>query len=103
MNIKVNIDSGKARLAMSGRFDFSSRADFKRACEDAFGGAAVAEVVVDVRDLEYLDSSALGMLLLLNDKGKAAGKAVSLTAKPGLVCDVLRVASFDKLFNLQMA
>jgi len=100
MNISVENHQGRARVALRGRFDFSCRLGFKQACEDAFADAAVAEVVVDMCDLEYLDSAALGMLLLLNDKSKALGKPVSLAARPGLVCDVLRVAKFDKLFAL---
>ena len=51
-------------------------------------------------EVEYLDSSALGMLLLLRDKGKAMGKQVSLANCGGTVRDVLRVANFDKLFAL---
>jgi len=40
-------------------------------------------------------------LLLLSDKSKAAGKLVSLAARPGIVSDVLHVARFDKLFTLR--
>mgnify|MGYP000564831300 CR=1 FL=1 len=73
---------------------------FKQSYEDAFAGQGVSEVVVDMREVEYLDSSALGMLLLLRDKGKAMGKPVSLANCAGTVRDVLRVANFDKLFAL---
>lgn len=100
MNVIVNQENGKARLALKGRFDFTCHRGFKQAYEDAFAGADVAEVVVDMGEVDYLDSSALGMLLLLRDKGKAMGKAVSLANCGGTVRDVLRVANFDKLFTL---
>ena len=100
MNVSVDHQNGKARLALKGRFDFTCHRGFKQAYEDAFAGAGVAEVVVDMGEVDYLDSSALGMLLLLRDKGKAMGKPVSLANCGGTVRDVLRVANFDKLFTL---
>jgi anti-anti-sigma factor len=103
MNVDVSFEAEKARMALRGRFDFSSRLDFSRGYEQAFARPDATEVVVDLREVEYMDSAALGMLLLLGDKGRAAGKAVSLAAKPGMVGDVLRIAKFDKLFELQMA
>ena len=100
MNVNVNHENGKARLALKGRFDFTCHRGFKQAYEDAFAGAGVSELVIDMGQVEYLDSSALGMLLLLRDKGKAMGKPVSLANCAGTVRDVLRVANFDKLFTL---
>ena len=100
MNVSVNHENGRARLALKGRFDFTCHRSFKQAYEDAFAGVSVNELVVDMRDVDYLDSSALGMLLLLRDKGKAMGKPVSLANCGGTVRDVLRVANFDKLFTL---
>ncbi len=100
MNVSVNQENGCARLALKGRFDFTCHRGFKQAYEDAFAGGDTKEVVVDLREVEYLDSSALGMLLLLRDKGKSMGKPVSLANCTGTVRDVLRVANFDKLFTL---
>lgn len=100
MNVSVNQENGRARLALKGRFDFTCHRGFKQAYEDAFAGGETREVVVDMGEVEYLDSSALGMLLLLRDKGKAMGKPVSLANCTGTVRDVLRVANFDKLFTL---
>jgi anti-anti-sigma factor len=100
MNVSVNQENGRARLSLKGKFDFTCHRGFKQAYEDAFAGGDVLEVVVDMREVEYLDSSALGMLLLLRDKGKAVGKPVSLANCNGTVRDVLRVANFDKLFTL---
>ncbi|MBL8384931.1 MAG: STAS domain-containing protein [Burkholderiales bacterium] len=100
MNINVNRKDGRASLTLKGRFDFTCHRGFKQAYEEAFSGNEVTEVVVDLREVDYLDSSALGMLLLLRDKGKSMGKQVSLANCAGTVRDVLRVANFDKLFTL---
>jgi len=98
MNISVRQQDGKAEVVLKGRFDSSCGHDFRRACDTALSGGPEVDIVVDLRGLDYVDSAALGMFLLLNDRGRAAGKTISLAARPGVVCDVLRVAKFDALF-----
>jgi anti-anti-sigma factor len=47
-----------------------------------------------------LDSSALGMLLMLRDKMSGVNKDVSLTGVQGNVKQVLDIANFGKLFRI---
>lgn len=101
MDVNVRQIDGQARLELRGRFDFTSHRSFKQACETAFAADGARELVIDMEAVEYLDSSALGMLLLLRDKCKAAARPVSLVNCGGTVRDVLKVANFDKLFTLQ--
>jgi anti-anti-sigma factor len=101
MDVNVHQAEGRARLELRGRFDFTSHRSFKQAYETVFSSSGVEELVIDMQAVNYLDSSALGMLLLLRDKCKAAAKPVSLVNCGGTVRDVLRVANFDKLFKLQ--
>jgi HptB-dependent secretion and biofilm anti anti-sigma factor len=103
----MNQSSGTPRrtssIAMTGKFDFSKHRAFRDACESALASGDVGTVHVDLRQVSYLDSSALGMLLLLRDKAKVAGKAVSIATQPGTVRDILRVAHFQDLFALDAA
>jgi anti-anti-sigma factor len=101
MDVNVYQVEGRARLELRGRFDFTSHRSFKQAYEGVFASDGVNELVIDMQAVDYLDSSALGMLLLLRDKCKAAAKPVSLVNCGGTVRDVLRVANFDKLFTVQ--
>jgi anti-anti-sigma factor len=55
---------------------------------------------VDLAQVEYLDSSALGMLLMLRDKIKASNRRVSLINCRGPVKQVLEIANFSKLFEV---
>ncbi len=102
MDVNVRQVDGLARLELRGRFDFTAHRSFKQCVRSTglFSGGA-SELVIDMQAVEYLDSSALGMLLLLRDKCKAAARPVSLANCTGTVRDVLRVANFDKLFTLQ--
>lgn len=100
MEIATEVTAGKAILSLNGRFDFHSHRDFRTAYEGALGDAAVREIAIDFKQVDYLDSSALGMLLLLREKAEAASKSVSLVGLHGMVKQVLEIANFGKLFTV---
>lgn len=79
------------------RFDFRFVGDFKVHMEAAIGGGG-SEVVVDLAETTYLDSSALGMLLVLRDRAKAKGKAIIISRPEGVVREALQRARFEKIF-----
>lgn len=55
------------------------------------------EITLDFNDTTYIDSSALGMILLLRDK---FNKPVKLINCKGTVMSVLEIAQFKKLFSI---
>ena len=101
MNVNVVKRSNQARLHLQGRFDFGSHARFKEACDHALETSGVDELVLDMDKVEYLDSSALGMLLLLRDRVTQAKKAVAIENCHGIVREVLGIANFQKLFAIR--
>lgn len=98
MNVTSQTKDGKTSLILSGRFDFTAHRTFKQAYEEVLANDAVKELILDLNGVEYLDSSALGMLLILRDRAKESAKRISLGSCSGSVKEVLRVANFDKLF-----
>ncbi|MBI5921018.1 MAG: STAS domain-containing protein [Betaproteobacteria bacterium] len=58
------------------------------------------EIKINLDGIEYIDSSALGLLLELRESARVTGKTVSLTGAYGIVRQTLKVANFDKLFLL---
>ncbi len=101
MQIATEVVAGKAVLNLNGRFDFHSHRDFRGAYEAALDEAGVREIAINFSQVDYLDSSALGMLLLLREKSEAAGKSVALIGLQGMVKQVLEIANFGKLFSIQ--
>lgn len=100
MQTNVLTASGKATIKLVGRFDFNTHREFRAAYEPLVGDVSVKSVTVDFSGVDYLDSSALGMLLMLRDKLGGAGKDVSLTGVRGNVKQVLDIANFGKLFQI---
>lgn len=100
MQASVRKESGKATISLNGRFDFNTHRDFRAAYEPLVADAEARSVTVDFSGVDYLDSSALGMLLMLRDKLGGAGKEVTLSGVKGSVKQVLDIANFAKLFNI---
>ncbi len=101
MQANISTDSGAAVIRLEGRFDFNTHREFRDATEAALGTDGVTEVQVDLGAVDYLDSSALGMLLMLRDRARTAGKGVALVNCRGSVRQVLDIANFGKLFPIK--
>jgi anti-anti-sigma factor len=100
MKIQTSRTDACATLRLSGRFQFDSRRDFRSAYDQFIADAGVKVIVLDFTGVDYLDSSALGMLLLLREKAGAVGKEVELANTRGAVRQVLDVANFARLFRI---
>lgn len=98
MEVSVANANGQAVLSLQGRFDFNSHREFRAAADRALNDNAVKAIQVDFSGIDYLDSSALGMLLMLRDRCKSTGKEVSLAHPHGAAKQILDVANFGKLF-----
>lgn len=100
MQVNLVRNAGTADLRLSGRFDFNAHRDFRNAYEPLLADAQVRTLNIDLAGVEYLDSSALGMLLMLRDKVGAVNKALALQNVRGPVKQVLEIANFGKLFRI---
>jgi anti-anti-sigma factor len=85
-------------LQVGQRFDFSIHRDFHEACLDS--GKAARSYVIDLGEVTSMDSSALGMLLLLREHAGADRAEIRIVNAGNELRSTLRVAGFDKLFVL---
>ena len=101
MSVSVNVsDDGKtASIRINGRFDFSLHNEFRKSYKDL--NLPSGEYIVDLSGTDYLDSSALGMLLLLKEHAESDSSSVRLINFNPEIKEILTIASFDKLFNLE--
>ncbi|MGB9495440.1 MAG: STAS domain-containing protein [Azonexus sp.] len=100
MQVTVTKAGNVAILKLAGRFDFNSHREFRAAIESLEGDGNLRAVTIDFSGVEYLDSSALGMLLMLRDNMIAAKKEVTFSGVHGNVKQVLDIANFGKLFHI---
>ena len=93
MAISTQLAGDQVTIAISGRFDFNSHQEFREAVENV---AKDCNCIVDLEATTYLDSSALGMLLLLRD----GGRQVRIVGCSEEVRRVLEIANFHRLFEV---
>lgn len=86
---------GATVIEITGRFDFSCHPEFRAAFASLPAGT---DVIVDFAETTYIDSAALGMLLLLRDRVGDA-RHIRLANCKGQPDQVLRIANFHKLFR----
>lgn len=98
ISVSVSDDKRIATIKIKGRFDFSLHNEFRKAYKDLTikGG----EFIIDLALTEYLDSSALGMMLLLKEHADAISCKVKIQNPKDDIREILQIASFDKLFIL---
>ncbi|MGE8338600.1 STAS domain-containing protein [Pseudomonas laurylsulfatiphila] len=93
---EVSPDGRKLTISVKGRFDFAKHQEFRQSYEDK----ALSAVVVDLKDATYLDSSALGMLLLLRDHAGGDDSDIRVVNSNTDVRKILAISNFDKLFDI---
>ncbi|MFC1336569.1 MAG: STAS domain-containing protein [gamma proteobacterium symbiont of Clathrolucina costata] len=96
---ELSSDEKNVTIVVSGRFDFSTHQAFMQAYKAFPRGEK--NYVVDLTNTEYLDSSAMGMLLQLREHSAKDTDGVILKNGNEAVQDVLRIANFGKLFVIQ--
>jgi anti-anti-sigma factor len=89
---------GKVTIAVSGSFDFDLYDQFRASYANTAGNGVA--YVVDLAATEYLDSSALGMLLLLREHAGGNASNIEIRGASDEVRKLLDVANFRRLFKL---
>lgn len=91
-------DGNTVKIAPTGRFDFHCHREFRSSYQTQPPGA---QYVVDLRATDYMDSSALGMLLLLREHGGGEKAKIKITGARAEIKSILAVSNFDKLFVIE--
>ena len=99
MKTEISERSDYTEIRLEGRFDHTVTREFRVAVTDALQHAP-AELRVDLGAVDYLDSAALGMLLMAKEMAETASKTVSLANARGNVGKVLDFAKFKVIFKI---
>ena len=99
MSITTSKAGDVLTIKIAGRFDFSSHQEFRDAYEGRDG--TVGAYRIDMGETTYLDSSALGMLLLLRDFAGGDNADISILNCNNDVRKILTISNFEQLFRIQ--
>jgi HptB-dependent secretion and biofilm anti anti-sigma factor len=92
----INNETNTLIISISGKFDFNVHSSFRASYKDITDKSL--NVTVDLKHAEYMDSSALGMLLLLDEYFE--DKRVKIINSNEYVKQVLGIACFDMKFDI---
>ncbi len=94
----LSADGKVLTISINGRFDFSAHQAFRDSYEKL--SPTPTDIVVDMVDTTYLDSSALGMLLLLRDHAGGDNSNIKLQNCNEDIRKILTISNFEQLFSI---
>lgn len=86
-------------IRLPSRFDYAYHRQFGEMYSPLVDNTAIREVILDFSQVEYLDSSALGMMVLMQKKFLAQAKKVKIKSARGATDEILKMANMQKLFE----
>lgn len=98
INVTKDDKNNEVNITITGRFDFSTNNEFRKILSDYTNSGET--YLIDMGAVDDLDSSALGMLLLLREK--AGGDAANIKirkCRPDIV-EMLKMANFQTMFDI---
>lgn len=100
MAISSNLsnDGSLLTITVQGRFDFSALQNFRNAYEKT--QPKPKKFIIDLKESEYLDSSALGMLLALREYSGGDNSDISVINCNPDVKKILVITKLDELFTV---
>ena len=87
-------------LQIPERFDFGYHKEFTGQYQQILEDKSVTQIALDFSRVGYLDSSALGMMVLFQKKAKGQNVAVRIRGAKESAKEILQIANFDRLFEI---
>src|ERR1700722_6383080 len=98
INSNPSPDGNELTITVQGRFDFSSLQQFRNAYEKV--APKPKSYIIDLKESDYLDSSALGMLLALRDYAGGDEANIRVVGANPDVKKILVITKLDELFKV---
>jgi anti-anti-sigma factor len=86
-------------LRLPSRFDYSFHRQFGEMYTPIVESSVCKELILDFSQVEYLDSSALGMMVLLQKKFSTSNRKIKIKGARGATEEILKMANMQKIFE----
>ena len=100
MQMNMAIEQGVCQVHLHGDFVFNDNSSFREVLT-RLAQAEVRQVIIHLNHVEFVDSAALGMLLLAREEAQKHHKSLILSGASGQVARTFEMARFSELFILQ--
>lgn len=92
-------ETAPLRLTFRGELDLHIARDMRATLNQAVGDSA-SEPVVDLRDVTFIDSTALGVLVHAAEQMRRQGRTLGLAVSDGPVMELLNTSGLTDRFEL---
>lgn len=99
MEIAENVQEGTYDVTLRGKFTFGDHSAFREVLT-RISEPNVRKVILHMGLVEFVDSAALGMLLLAHDEAEKYQKSLVLSGAAGQVKKMFDMARFNTLFSM---
>ncbi len=93
-------DGTQLSIKIDGKFDFSLHQNFREAYIDFQGNNT--DIFLDLSRTTYMDSSALGMILLLKEHADKSTNQIIIQKPNETVNKILEIAQFHRLLTIEV-
>jgi len=99
VNCNISQDNNQVIISVNERFDFSLHQLFR----DAYSQCVDQDLnyILDLSNTDYMDSSALGMILLLKDHVDLHASKLIISKPSDAVNKILEIAQFHRLMTIE--
>ncbi|MBO6109590.1 MAG: STAS domain-containing protein [Methanobrevibacter sp.] len=99
MNIEKNYDGKDLTILVENQIDTVTAPDFENEINDEMG--KFDSLVLDFKNLEYISSAGLRVLIATQKKLKPQGIAFSIINTSDSIKEILSVSGLDNILNIQ--
>ena len=99
MEYTKTVNGGVCTIDISGKFTFSDHVEFKKLF-DIYEDSSVNQVDFNFTSLDFVDSAALGLLLLAKDGAAKGNKKLRLLKPNEQVKKMFEISRFYELFEI---
>jgi len=93
-------EDGKLVIAIHGEIDAYHSGEVKKFLKDAINETSVSKIVLDMSEVNYIDSAGLGSLVALYKDVRMAEKELVLASLKQTVIRIFEMTRLDRVFKI---
>ncbi len=98
MNFTIREDPSAIIITIEGSMELHSIKEFQNKVIE-LGTAAPRDIVLDIKDVDYIDSTGISVLITLNRQQKTNGKSLKILNASQRVANLLELSSLSDLLH----
>jgi anti-sigma B factor antagonist len=99
LTIETRYERGLAHIVLAGEFDLAGIQKFEAELSKV-EATAPAVLLIDLSDLDFMDSSGLRALVMADQRAKSAGRRLAIVPGPPAVRRVFEITQLDDRLDL---